>query len=52
MRALVKLGVDISEANGFHRNEGLRIYGGDLAATNGRDLFMPWPELATSRASD
>ena len=46
VRALVKLGVDISEANGFHRNEGLRIYGGDLTATNGRDLFMPWPELA------
>lgn len=46
VRALVKLGVDISEANGFHRNEGLRIYGGDLTAANGRDLYMPWPELA------
>jgi len=50
VRALVKLGVDISEANGFHRNEGLRIYGGDTqvdtVAAGGRDLFMPWPTLA------
>ncbi|MDN5562183.1 MULTISPECIES: geranylgeranyl reductase family protein [Luteococcus] len=46
VRALVKLGMDISEANGFHRNEGLKIYGGELTAANGKDLFMPWPDLA------
>ena len=45
VRALVKLGVDISEANGFHRNEGLRIYGGELSQDSGKDLFMAWPEL-------
>ncbi|GAA1392396.1 geranylgeranyl reductase family protein [Luteococcus peritonei] len=45
VRALVKLGVDISEANGFHRNEGLRIYGGELSQASGKDLFMAWPEL-------
>ncbi|WP_394275459.1 geranylgeranyl reductase family protein [Luteococcus sp.] len=45
VRALVKLGVDISEANGFHRNEGLRIYGGASQVDEGTDLFMPWPEL-------
>ncbi|MEL4359461.1 MULTISPECIES: geranylgeranyl reductase family protein [unclassified Luteococcus] len=46
VRALVKLGMDISEANGFHRNKGLKIYGGDLTAANGKDLFMPWPDLS------
>lgn len=46
VRALVKLGVDLSEANGFHRNNGLRIYGGAAQLDGGTDLFMPWPELA------
>lgn len=40
VRSLIKLGVDISAANGFHRNEGLRIFGGDT-----EELFMPWPDL-------
>ncbi|HWH27915.1 MAG TPA: geranylgeranyl reductase family protein, partial [Mycobacteriales bacterium] len=37
----VHMGVDISDANGFIRNRGLRILGG------GRTLELPWPELAT-----
>lgn len=41
VRALMRLGVDLSEDNGFHRNRGLRIFGADTAG-----LFMPWPELA------
>lgn len=40
VRALTKLGMDLSEENGFHRNEGLRIFGGDTT-----ELFMPWPDL-------
>ncbi|HIW30503.1 MAG TPA: geranylgeranyl reductase family protein [Candidatus Luteococcus avicola] len=46
VRSLVRLGVDISESNGFHRNEGLRIYGGHAQLNSGDDLFMPWPQLA------
>ncbi|MGO4956263.1 geranylgeranyl reductase family protein [Luteococcus sp. Sow4_B9] len=45
VRALVKLGMDISAENGFHRNEGLKIYGGAARVDDGTDLFMPWPEL-------
>ncbi|WP_420174480.1 geranylgeranyl reductase family protein [Luteococcus sp. OSA5] len=45
VRALVKLGVDISAENGFHRNEGLKIYGGEARVDNDSELFMPWPDL-------
>ncbi|MFP5220053.1 MAG: geranylgeranyl reductase family protein, partial [Actinomycetes bacterium] len=41
VKSLVHMGVDISEANGFIRNRGLRIIGG------GRTLELPWPELAS-----
>jgi geranylgeranyl reductase family protein len=41
VKALVRMGVDISEANGFLRNRGLRILGGGLT------LEMPWPDLAS-----
>jgi geranylgeranyl reductase family protein len=39
--SLVDMGIDTSEANGFIRNRGLRIYGG------GHRLELPWPELAS-----
>jgi geranylgeranyl reductase family protein len=41
VKSLVDMGVDTSEANGFHRNRGLRIIGGE------HTLELPWPELAT-----
>ena len=41
VKSLVHMGIDISEANGFIRNRGLRIIGG------GRTLELPWPELAS-----
>ena len=41
VKSLVRMGVDISEANGFIRNRGLRIVGGGLT------LELPWPELAS-----
>ena len=41
VKSLVTMGVDISAANGFLPNRGLRILGG------GRTLELPWPELAT-----
>ncbi|HET9127298.1 MAG TPA: geranylgeranyl reductase family protein [Propionibacteriaceae bacterium] len=40
VRALTKLGVDITPANGFHRNDGLKVTGGGTT-----DLVMPWPDL-------
>jgi menaquinone-9 beta-reductase len=41
VKSLVHMGVDISAANGFIRNRGLRIVGGGLT------LELPWPELAS-----
>ncbi len=41
VKSLVHMGIDISEANGFIRNRGLRIVGG------GRTLELPWPELSS-----
>ncbi len=41
VKTLVDMGIDTSEANGFIRNRGLRIYGG------GHRLELPWPELAS-----
>jgi len=41
VKTLIDMGVDTSEANGFIRNRGLRIYGG------GHRLELPWPELAS-----
>ncbi|MDA8440663.1 MAG: geranylgeranyl reductase family protein [Propionibacterium sp.] len=40
VRALTKLGVDLTPENGFHRNEGLKVTGGGTT-----DLVMPWPDL-------
>ena len=39
VRALVGMGVDVSEEAGWLHNKGLRIYGG------GMRLEIPWPEL-------
>src|SRR3954463_13702276 len=39
VKALVKMGVDTSEDEGWIRNKGLRILGG------GMRLEMPWPDL-------
>ncbi|MGL4831250.1 MAG: geranylgeranyl reductase family protein [Propionibacteriaceae bacterium] len=40
VRELTRLGIDTSEAAGWHHIKGLRIYGG-----KGAPLEMPWPEL-------
>jgi geranylgeranyl reductase family protein len=40
-RALVELGIDVSEAAGWLHNKGLRVIGGGLR------LELPWPDLAT-----
>ena len=40
-RALVELGIDVSEEAGWLHNKGLRVIGGGLR------LELPWPELAT-----
>jgi geranylgeranyl reductase family protein len=40
VRALVRLGLDVSPENGWLRNHGLRIIGG------GHRLELPWPDLA------
>lgn len=40
VKQLVNLGIDTSEANGWHRNKGLRVYGGRT-----EPFDMPWPEL-------
>src|SRR5207253_10291334 len=41
VKQLIDMGVDISEANGFIRNYGLRIIGGE------HTLELPWPDLAS-----
>jgi geranylgeranyl reductase family protein len=41
VKSLLEMGIDISEANGFIRNRGLRIIGGQ------HTLERPWPELAS-----
>ncbi len=41
VKSLVEMGIDTSEANGFIRNRGLRIIGGE------HTLELPWPELAS-----
>jgi geranylgeranyl reductase family protein len=40
-KALVEMGIDVSEANGWLHNKGLRVVGGGLR------LELPWPELAS-----
>src|SRR4051812_45822523 len=40
-RALVEMGIDVSEANGWLHNRGLRVIGG------GQRLPLDWPELTT-----
>jgi menaquinone-9 beta-reductase len=40
-RALVELGIDVSEAAGWLHNKGLRVIGGGLR------LELPWPQLAS-----
>jgi len=41
VKSLVEMGIDISESNGFIRNRGLRIIGGE------HRLELPWPDLAS-----
>ncbi len=40
-RALVDMGIDVSEANGWLHNRGLRVIGG------GQRLHLEWPELTS-----
>src|SRR3954454_21905277 len=40
-RALVEMGIDVSEQNGWLHNRGLRVIGG------GQRLHLDWPELTT-----
>ncbi len=40
-RALVDMGIDVSEANGWLHNRGLRVVGG------GQRLHLDWPELTS-----
>src|SRR3954452_19107453 len=40
-RALVEMGIDVSEANGWLHNRGLRVIGG------GQRLHLDWPELTS-----
>src|SRR5581483_1671136 len=40
-RALVELGIDVSERNGWLHNRGLRVIGG------GQRLHLDWPELTS-----
>ncbi|WP_203568690.1 geranylgeranyl reductase family protein [Aestuariimicrobium ganziense] len=40
VKQLVNLGIDTSPENGWHRNKGLRVYGGRV-----EPFEMPWPEL-------
>jgi flavin-dependent dehydrogenase len=40
-KALVEIGIDVSEDAGWLHNKGLRVIGGGLR------LELPWPELAT-----
>ncbi len=39
-KALIRLGIDVSEDAGWIHNKGLRVYGGSVGT-----LTMPWPEL-------
>ena len=39
-RALIRLGIDVSESAGWIHNVGLRVYGGRV-----EPFVMPWPEL-------
>lgn len=39
-RALIRLGIDVSEQNGWIHNLGLRVYGGRV-----EPFVLPWPEL-------
>src|SRR6476659_6096747 len=41
VKSLVEMGIDTSEANGFIRNRGLRIIGGE------HTLELDWPDLAS-----
>lgn len=41
VKSLIAMGVDVSEAAGWIRNKGLRIYGGGVR------LEIPWPQLAS-----
>src|ERR1700741_4425937 len=40
-RALVDMGIDVSESNGWLHNKGLRVSGG------GQRLHLDWPELTS-----
>ena len=40
-KQLIRLGIDTSEAAGWHHNHGLRVHGGPTG-----ELILPWPELA------
>src|SRR4051794_41843716 len=40
-RALVEMGIDVSETNGWLHNRGLRVIGG------GQRLHLDWPDLTT-----
>ena len=40
-RALIEMGIDVSEANGWLHNRGLRVIGG------GQRLHLDWPELTS-----
>ena len=41
VKTLLDMGIDTTPANGFIRNRGLRIIGGDVK------IELPWPELAS-----
>jgi menaquinone-9 beta-reductase len=41
VKALVGMGVDVSEENGWVRNKGLRVIG------SGKRMEVPWPELSS-----
>jgi len=41
-RAMIRMGLDVSESAGWIHNLGLRVYGGRVAP-----FVLPWPELAT-----
>ena len=36
---IVRMGIQVREEDGWHRNKGLRVYGG------GRQYYFPWPEI-------
>jgi geranylgeranyl reductase family protein len=41
VKALVAMGIDVSESNGWLRNKGLRVIGA------GQRMELPWPELSS-----